>query len=124
MRVLEEREPMTRAMRVSPDIESTSPDELRHQDDAHTRLADAEATDSLWRIARETLSDEQLAALWLFSVEDMSAPEIAKVLGRSWVSVKTMLHRARRRLQSELKLDFAHQHDEVTHDRPIPLDGR
>ena len=52
----------------------------------------------LWEAARSSLSEEQFAAVWLFYVDEMPAGEIARVLGRSWVSVKTMLHRARKRL--------------------------
>ncbi len=52
----------------------------------------------LWSIARSVLTEEQFAALWLYYGEDMAAPQIAKVLDRSWVSVKTMLHRARKSL--------------------------
>jgi RNA polymerase sigma-70 factor (ECF subfamily) len=52
----------------------------------------------LWDVAREHLTHEQFAAVWLFYVEDMPAPQIASTLGRSWVSVKTMLHRARKTL--------------------------
>jgi RNA polymerase sigma-70 factor (ECF subfamily) len=52
----------------------------------------------LWDIAAAALSEEQMSAVWLFYVEEMSAREIAAVLDRSWVSVKTMLFRARRRL--------------------------
>ena len=47
---------------------------------------------------KAVLSDEQLCATWLFYVEEMPAPQIAEVLGRSWVSVKTILFRARRKL--------------------------
>ena len=52
----------------------------------------------LWRRAAGVLSEEQTTALWLCYVEDMPAREIARVLGRSWASVKVMLFRARKRL--------------------------
>jgi RNA polymerase sigma-70 factor (ECF subfamily) len=52
----------------------------------------------LWDRAAEVLSEEQTTALWLHYVEDMPAREIARVLGRSWASVKVMLFRARKRL--------------------------
>ena len=58
----------------------------------------AEERGNLWKLAREVLSVDQYSALWLFYVEEMPASEIGKVMGRSWVSVKTMLHRARKRL--------------------------
>jgi DNA-directed RNA polymerase specialized sigma24 family protein len=37
-------------------------------------------------------------ALWLFYVDEVSAGDVAKILNRSWVSVKTLLHRARKKL--------------------------
>jgi RNA polymerase sigma-70 factor (ECF subfamily) len=115
-----------RTMRVvSSSIENVSDDVGTGREDApHARLADAEQSDALWRIARQTLSDEQFAALWLFYVEEMSAPEIAKVLGRSWVSVKTMLHRARKRLGAEISKTNTRTSNEVTHERPIAIHGR
>ncbi|MGA2499573.1 MAG: sigma-70 family RNA polymerase sigma factor [Tepidisphaeraceae bacterium] len=60
--------------------------------------ADHDQRQRLWSIARRVLTDEQFAALWMYYVEDMPAPQIARVLERSWVSVKTMLHRARKSL--------------------------
>lgn len=53
---------------------------------------------TLWGRAREMLSEEQFMALWLFYVDEIPAGEVARILNRSWVSVKTMMHRARRKL--------------------------
>lgn len=58
----------------------------------------AEDRQRLWNLADRILSEEERTALWLFYVEQMSAREIAAVLERSWVSIKTMLFRARRRM--------------------------
>jgi RNA polymerase sigma-70 factor (ECF subfamily) len=55
-----------------------------------------------WGTARALLNEEQVAALWLYYVEQMPAGEVARVMGRSWVSVKTMLHRARKKLEPHL----------------------
>jgi hypothetical protein len=41
--------------------------------------------------------------VWLYYVEGMPTREVAAVLERSWVSVKTMLFRARRKLRSLLQ---------------------
>jgi RNA polymerase sigma-70 factor (ECF subfamily) len=62
------------------------------------RLGREEEGRRLWGVARAVLSEEQFAGVWLYYVEEMSAGEVAQVLGRSWVAVKTMLHRARKRL--------------------------
>lgn len=52
----------------------------------------------LWAKAAEVLTEEEMTALWLCYVEGMPAREIAAVLDRSWVSVKTMMFRARKKL--------------------------
>ena len=70
------------------------------------------------------LTDEQFAALWLYYVEDMPAPEIAKVLERSWVSVKTMLHRARRSLRPLLAGLAADHFGSVPGSNAVELAGR
>lgn len=62
------------------------------------RAAVEEDRQRLWALAARVLSEEERTALWLYYVEDMPAREIAVVLHRSWVAVKTMLFRARRRL--------------------------
>ena len=61
-----------------------------------------ERGERVWAVARAELTEEQVSALWLFYVEEMPAMEVARVLGRSWVSVKTMLHRARKKLEPHL----------------------
>jgi RNA polymerase sigma-70 factor, ECF subfamily len=62
-------------------------------------LVAEESRRRLWDQAGAVLSEEQTTALWLHYVEEMPAREIARVLGRSWASVKVMLFRARRRLK-------------------------
>lgn len=54
---------------------------------------------SLWGKAAEVLSEEEMTALWLHYVEDMPVRQVAAILGRSWVAVKTMMFRARKRLR-------------------------
>ena len=56
----------------------------------------------LWDVAAHALSLEELTAVWLYYVEQMPTREIATVQERSWVSVKTMLFRARRKLRNLL----------------------
>jgi RNA polymerase sigma-70 factor (ECF subfamily) len=67
-------------------------------------MSEQEDRQRFWDAAAAVLTDEQMAAVWLYYVEDLGAPEVAKVLGRSWVSVKTMLFRARRKLEPRLAL--------------------
>jgi RNA polymerase sigma-70 factor (ECF subfamily) len=52
----------------------------------------------LWGEARKVLSEEQYLVLWLHYVDEIPAGEIAQILNRSWVSVKTLMHRARKKL--------------------------
>jgi len=54
---------------------------------------------SLWDAAAKTLGQEELTAVWLYYVEEMPTRDIAAVLERSRVSVKTMMFRARRKLR-------------------------
>jgi RNA polymerase sigma-70 factor, ECF subfamily len=68
----------------------------------------------LWDRAREILTPEQFMALWLFYVDEVPAGDIAKILNRSWVSVKTLLHRARKKLAP-----FLAQREAVS--RGVPL---
>ncbi len=68
-----------------------------------------------WDLAGRVLSDEQFAALWLYYVEEMPTRQITRVLKCSWVSVKTTLYRARKRLAP---------HVAPGRDDPIPLVAR
>jgi DNA-directed RNA polymerase specialized sigma24 family protein len=61
-------------------------------------VEDEESRGTLWHRAQQVLSEEQYLALWLFYVDEVPAGDVARILNRSWVSVKTMLHRARRKL--------------------------
>jgi len=61
-------------------------------------LVDAESRQYLWSAAARILREEELTALWLHYVEAMPVAEIAAVLDRSSVAVKTMMFRARKKL--------------------------
>jgi RNA polymerase sigma-70 factor (ECF subfamily) len=65
--------------------------------------AAADSRQYLWDRAAQVLSQEELTALWLHYVESMSTRDIATVLERSGVAVKTMIFRARRKLAPVLK---------------------
>ena len=64
----------------------------------HACAVEEESRRYLWGTAARVLSEDELTAMWLHYVESMPLGEVAKVLGRSWVAVKTMMFRARRRL--------------------------
>lgn len=71
--------------------------------DPTERLSIDESRRSLWEIARRSLDRDEVSALWLHYVEEQSTAEVAEVLGRSRVAVKTMLFRARKRLAPHLR---------------------
>jgi RNA polymerase sigma-70 factor (ECF subfamily) len=73
------------------------------QEDADAPALRRETHETLWELARRTLSEEQVAVLWLHYVEDASPRDIAAVMGRSWVWVRTALHRSRRKLAEAME---------------------
>jgi RNA polymerase sigma-70 factor (ECF subfamily) len=66
-------------------------------------LSATEESASLWSIADRILDRDQRSALWLRYAEDVSVGEIAEVLGRTSVSVRVMLFRARVRMAKVLE---------------------
>lgn len=66
-------------------------------------VAVEESRRSLWNTASTVLAADEVSALWLHYVEELSTAEVAQVLGRSRVAVKTMLFRARKRLEPHLR---------------------
>ena len=62
-------------------------------------MAEEESRRNLWDLAGRVLSEDEVTALWLFYVEEMPVREIAGVLERSRTGVKTMMCRARKKLQ-------------------------
>lgn len=71
------------------------------------RMEEQESQQKLWDIARAVLSEEQFTGLFLQYVEDMPTDQIATIMGKSWVATKTLLHRARRKLQAEVENPFS-----------------
>lgn len=61
-----------------------------------------EACENIWAIADRVLEEEARLALWLHYADEMAPREIARVLDRSSVAVRVMLHRARKRLAAHL----------------------
>lgn len=65
----------------------------------------AESGGRVWALVAEVLSAEQQSAVWLRYVEGMAVKDIATVLGRTQVSVRVMLFRARGVLAERLTED-------------------
>ncbi len=57
----------------------------------------------IWKRAKATLKPESYRALWLRYCEEATVKEVANLLGRSVVSTKVLLYRARKRLLTELQ---------------------
>jgi RNA polymerase sigma-70 factor (ECF subfamily) len=68
---------------------------------------DGVARSRIWSMVSELLGPEQQTALWLRYVEDMAVKDIATVLGRTQVSVRVMLFRARAVLAPALEQEHA-----------------
>lgn len=63
--------------------------------------ADAAET-PMWDLARATLDPARFDILWMFYGEDLPVAEIARITGRTCVSVKVHLFRARSQLRARL----------------------
>jgi RNA polymerase sigma-70 factor (ECF subfamily) len=61
-----------------------------------------EAASDLWEVAELTLPPEQWTALWLLYGEGQTVREVARALGRTAVSVRVLLYRARKKLAPHL----------------------
>jgi RNA polymerase sigma-70 factor (ECF subfamily) len=94
----------TRSRRSAPAIEGGDAlGDVPVQADPAREVARTEERASLWSIAERVLEDDPLSALWLRYAEDLSIEEIARVLGRSQVSVRVILFRARAKLGKALE---------------------
>ena len=63
---------------------------------------EADHRQHLWSVAASVLSEEEMTAMWLYYVEDVPPREIGAILGRSWLAVKSIMYRARRKLSPSL----------------------
>ncbi|MEK6248413.1 MAG: RNA polymerase sigma factor [Planctomycetales bacterium] len=80
-------------------VESASLAEVfKSGDDPGELIADRETNRHLWALVASVLSEPKFTVLWLYYVEELPILEIARVVGRSRVAVKTMMFRARKQL--------------------------
>lgn len=80
------------------------------------RLEIDESVDNIWSIALRVLRKDQHSALWLRYGEDLSVKDVARVLGKSQVGVRVLLHRSRCALQPHLRqfdIERSHSQKEV-----------
>ncbi len=71
---------------------------LTVDEDPADRALVTERSSNLWSLAAEMLNETERSALWLRYAEDFSASDIARVLGKTTITVRVLLHRARRKL--------------------------
>ncbi len=71
---------------------------------ASSELMEQEWTRSLWDHAKRLLTENHFTALRLFYSEGMTIDQVATTMSRNPNSVKVWLHRARKKLAQELKL--------------------
>lgn len=69
-------------------------------------LQQQENADNIWATAKSHLNQAQFSALWLRYGEDLTVKEVAKILNKTTVGTRVLLHRARAALQPYL-LDYA-----------------
>jgi RNA polymerase sigma-70 factor (ECF subfamily) len=58
--------------------------------------------DNVWQLAKRLLPEAQFTAMWLRYGEDRPAAEVSRIMRRSRIGVRVLLHRARARLVAEL----------------------
>lgn len=66
--------------------------------DHRTDVADTPDQTNLWDIARKILKPDEYSAIWLKYVDGYKVASIAKIMGRTRVSVRVLLFRARKKL--------------------------
>ncbi|MHC4177540.1 MAG: RNA polymerase sigma factor [Planctomycetota bacterium] len=93
-------------------------------DDPQEKAADGELRENLWSIAQQVLSADQYSVLWLRYAEDMSMKEAARVLGRTRISTRVLLHRARQRLAPHLLPLVDAERTGAPADAPTPVKSR
>jgi len=68
-----------------------------------------EAVDAIWRVARTALGEPHYTAMWLRFAEDLSVAEIARVMRKTKVGVRVLLHRARSKMLNAMNREDAIQ---------------
>jgi RNA polymerase sigma-70 factor (ECF subfamily) len=90
----------SRRMRIVSDAAS---DDLPDSSDTPAdRAASNDSADHLWNVVRGALNEECYTAVWLHYGQDLSTTEIAGVLNRSRVWVKTTLLRSRGKIKQAM----------------------
>lgn len=83
-------------------------------------VADRESQTNLWTIAQRVLNPDQQTALWLRYCEQLSVQDIANVLGRTRVSVRVLMFRARKAIADEMTHTSGIRQSQRMKSPPIP----
>ena len=77
--------------------------DFEHKNDGpEGAFAKQQQWENIWLLAQKTLSPSQYQSLWLKYAEDMSIKDIAKILGKSKISIRVTLFRARNNMADVL----------------------
>jgi RNA polymerase sigma-70 factor (ECF subfamily) len=91
------------SLRARRAISDDPPPEQPDFNDPAELLARQEERQDTWRLARRHLPDTQYQAIWLRYAEDMNIPDIARAMGKTQITVRVLLFRARQTLATKLK---------------------
>ena len=97
--------------------------EPSHTDEPSIIASEIEQQSGLWDIVQRTLNTDQQTALWLRYGESMPDQDIARVLGKTCISVRVLLFRARQTLAKTLAEKPGQLHQQ-TPAVPIPQSTR
>jgi RNA polymerase sigma-70 factor (ECF subfamily) len=79
--------------------------------DGHELTERQDLAGNIWKTAHSVLSDSQYTAMWLRYAEEMSAAEVARVMQKTQIGVRVLLHRSRAILMAELSRQEATNED-------------
>ncbi|MCL4211480.1 MAG: sigma-70 family RNA polymerase sigma factor [Phycisphaeraceae bacterium] len=92
-----------RSARPSESGESIFSDLMSPQDAPDRKHEREELRRNVWQVARERLTEEQRTILWLRFVEDYAVQDVARIIGRTPVTTRVLLFRARQALRRHLE---------------------
>ncbi|MEM8946198.1 MAG: sigma-70 family RNA polymerase sigma factor [Planctomycetota bacterium] len=80
-----------------------------------------EYCESIWTLAEQILKPDQWTALWLLYGEGQTVREVARSLNRTTVSVRVLVHRARKKLAPHLAKFESRANTTTVDNEPKPL---
>ncbi len=102
----ESRKPVTRFL----DFEESQNIVDHREDDSAPETNDG---GNLWTTARKVLKPNEYTAIWLKYVDGYSVDSIAKIMGKTRISIRVSLFRARKKLLSVLASEMSEPSNEI-----------